>query len=104
MLRDNHLKIKVGDQVRVSTKFKEADKERKQTFEGIVIRIKGAGENRTFTVRAIVKGNIGVEKTWPVSSPNLVGVKTVGSRKIRRSKLYYLRSQVGHAARPKATA
>lgn len=102
MLRDNFLKINVGDQVHVTTRFKEGDKERTQTFKGTVIRIKGSDKSRTFTVRTVAKGNVGIERTWPINSPNIVKVKTISSGKIRRSKLYFLRGQVGRASRPKA--
>lgn len=100
MLRDSHLKIQVGNKVKVSTKVKEGDKVRTHQFEGTVIKIKGSGENRTFTVRRIGSGGIGIERIWPVKSPNIVSVKVVGStKKTRRAKLYYLRDQVAKGAK-----
>jgi len=82
-----------GDTVRVYEKVKEEDKARTQAFEGVVLAIKGRGENKSFTVAKTVKG-IGVEKIWPVNSVNLekVVVKAHSKKKIRRAKLYYLRN------------
>lgn len=83
-----------GDTVRVYQKIKEDEKTRLQAFEGVVLGIKGRGENKTFTVRKLV-GDIAVERIWPVSSPNIekVDVKAHSKKKIRRAKLYYLRKQ-----------
>jgi large subunit ribosomal protein L19 len=104
MLRDKDLDIKVGDKVKVVTRVKEGDRERSQIFEGVVIRIRGAGESRTFTVRKMGAGGIAVERTWPTRSPHLISVSRLKSSKVRRAKLYYLRGQVGKAARLKAAA
>lgn len=81
-----------GDIVRVHEKIKEGDKTRIQVFEGTVLAIKGREENKSFTVMKIVQG-IGVEKIFPVKSPNLekVDVKGHSKEKIRRAKLYYKR-------------
>ena len=87
-----------GDTVNVSMQIVEGDKERIQVFRGTVIRRGGRGVSKTFTVRRIVN-NEGVERTFPVHSPRLVGVEVIRSGKTRRSKLYYLRQRVGKATR-----
>ena len=81
-----------GDTVRVSEKLKEGEKIRLQVFEGTVLGLKGRGENKSFSVMKTV-GDIGVEKIFPIKSPNLekVEVKAHSKKKIRRAKLYYLR-------------
>ncbi len=94
------LKFNVGDTVRVSNRIKEGNRERTQVFEGIVIKIQGTGVRETFTVRKISNG-IGVEKTWPIHSPNVEGVQVIRQGKTRRAKLYYLRERTGKAARVK---
>jgi large subunit ribosomal protein L19 len=90
--------FEVGDTVDVYCKIKEGDKERIQVFGGTVIAKKGRGINRTFTVRRII-GNEGVERIFPVHSPNVVDVKAVRSGKTRRAKLYYLRKRSGKSVR-----
>ena len=82
-----------GDTVRVFEKVKEGEKFRLQAFEGIVLGIKGRDENKTFTVRKMV-GDIGVEKIWPINSPNVekVEIKKHSKKRVRRAKLYYLRN------------
>ncbi len=92
--------IKVGNTVRVQVKIREGERERLQAFEGIVIAIKGAGVSKTFTVRRVSYG-VGVERVFPVHSPNVAGVELVRAGKVRRSKLYYLRDRVGKAAKVK---
>ena len=92
--------IRIGDTVRVHIKIKEGSKERIQVFEGTVIARKHGGVNETFTVRRISYG-VGVEKVFPVHSPNVVKVETVRKGKVRRAKLYYLRGRVGKAAKVK---
>ncbi len=91
--------IRVGDTVRVHSKLVEGDKIRVQVFEGILIRIRGRGENQTFTVRKIGVGGIGIERTWPTDARHLVKIevkkKTSG---VRRSKLFYLRDLTGKEA------
>lgn len=84
-----------GDVVRVHQKIKEDEKTRIQIFEGVVLGIKGRGENKSFTVRKVV-GNVAVERIWPLSSPNIekVDVKAHSKKKIRRAKLTYLRNSI----------
>ena len=85
-------KIHIGDTVRVHSKVVEGEKMRVQIFEGILIRIRGRGENMTFTVRRIGAGGVGVERTWPLNSTSLVKIEVKKKASgIRRSKLYYLR-------------
>lgn len=88
--------IHIGDTLRVHSKVIEGEKTRTQVFEGVLIRLKGRGENETFTVRKIGAGGIGVERIWPLDSRSLVKIevkkKTTG---VRRSKLYYLRDTKG---------
>ena len=88
----------VGDTVKVHVRIKEGDKSRIQVFEGIIIAKKHAGVNQTVTVRRISYG-VGVEKTFPVHSPNVAKFEVVRSGKVRRAKLYYLRGRVGKAAK-----
>lgn len=95
----NFDKIKPGDTVVVAIKVKEGEKERIQNFKGVIISIKGRGATRSFTVRKNAAGNIGVERIFPFSSPNLESVTRVNTGKTRRSKLYYLRQLSGKKAR-----
>ena len=90
----------VGDTVRVHGKIKEGNRERIQIFEGIVIKKQGGSCRETFTVRKNSNG-IGVEKTWPLHSPNVERVEVVRRGKVRRAKLNYLRDRVGKAAKVK---
>lgn len=90
----------VGDTVKVHNRIKEGNKERVQIFEGTVIKRQGGSNRETFTVRKSSNG-VGVEKTWPLHSPNVVKVEIVRKGKVRRSKLYYLRDRVGKAAKVK---
>ncbi|MCD7708987.1 MAG: 50S ribosomal protein L19 [Clostridiales bacterium] len=90
----------VGDTVRVYGKIKEGNRERIQVFEGTVLKKQGGGNRTTFTVRKISNG-IGVEKTWPIHSPNVEKVEVVRRGKVRRAKLFYLRDRVGKAAKVK---
>ncbi|MBQ9940313.1 MAG: 50S ribosomal protein L19 [Clostridia bacterium] len=92
--------IKVGDTVRVHNRIKEGTRERIQIFEGTVIAKKNGGISETFTVRRVSYG-VGVEKTFPIHSPNVDKVETVRQGKIRRAKLYYLRGLSGKAAKVK---
>ena len=92
--------IEIGDTVRVSVKIREGEKERIQAFEGVVIARKGSGVSETFTVRRISYG-VGVERVFPIHSPNVAKVETVRHGRVRRSKLYYLRDRVGKAAKVK---
>lgn len=91
----------VGDTVKVSNRIKEGNRERTQIFEGTVIKIQGTGARKTFTVRKLSNG-VGVEKTFPIHSPNVEGVAVVRQGKVRRAKLYYLRERTGKSARVKA--
>ena len=90
----------VGDTVRVHVKIKEGTRERIQVFEGTVIAKKHGGIEESFTVRRISYG-VGCEKVFPIHSPNIVKVETVRRGKVRRAKLYYLRSRLGKAAKVK---
>jgi large subunit ribosomal protein L19 len=89
-----------GDTVRVHVRVVEGEKERTQLFEGIVIRKRGEGGRASFTVRRISYG-VGVERTFPLHSPRIEKIDVVRHGKVRRSKLYYLRSLAGKAARLK---
>lgn len=88
----------IGDTVRVSVNIREGDRERIQMFEGTVIARKGSGVAETFTVRRVSYG-VGVERVFPMHSPNVRGVKVIRKGKVRRSKLYYLRDRVGKASK-----
>ncbi len=88
----------VGDTVRVSYLIREGDKDRIQVFQGTVIGIKGGGIRQTVKVRRIVAGE-GVERTFPLHSPKLVGIEVTECGRVRRAKLYYLRKRVGKATR-----
>ena len=93
--------FKSGDMVSLGVKVIEGDKSRIQQFEGIVIAISaGKGTSKTFTVRKMSNG-IGVERIFPLHSPNLDSIKIIKSGKVRRAKLYYLRDRVGKAAKIK---
>ena len=99
-LRTDRPDFNVGDTLRVFVKVVEGNRERLQAFEGTVIAIKGSGISKTFTVRRLSYG-VGVERVFPMHSPNVVDVKVVRSGKVRRAKLYYLRDRVGKAAKVK---
>ena len=90
----------VGATVRVSAKIKEGNRERIQVFEGTVLKKQGGSNRETFTVRKFSNG-VGVEKTWPLHSPNVEKVEIVRYGKVRRAKLYYLRDRVGKKAKVK---
>ena len=90
----------IGDGVKVYIRITEGEKERIQMFEGTVIAKRNGGISETFTVRRIAYG-VGVEKTFPIHSPNVVKVDVVRVGKVRRAKLYYLRDRVGKAAKTK---
>jgi len=99
-IRSDLPQLSIGDTVKVYVKVKEGSRERVQMFEGTVIRMKHGGIAQTFTVRRISYG-VGVERTWPVNSPNIDRIEKVRSGKVRRAKLYYLRDRVGKAAKVK---
>ena len=90
----------IGDTIRVDVKIREGERERIQAFEGTVIAKKGSGIAETFTVRRVAYG-VGVERVFPLHSPNVAAIKVVRHGKVRRSKLYYLRDRVGKAAKVK---
>ena len=99
-LREDAPQIVIGDTVRVHVKIREGDRERIQVFEGTVLARSGSGISETFTVRRVSYG-VGVERVFPVHSPNVAKVETVRKGRVRRSKLYYLRDRVGKAAKVK---
>lgn len=90
----------VGDTVRVHNLIREGNRQRIQMFEGTVMKIQNGGLRKTFTVRKISNG-IGVEKTWPMSSPFVEKVEVIRRGKVRRAKLNYLRKLSGKAAKVK---
>ena len=92
--------FRVGDTVKVYGKIKEGNRERIQVFEGTVLKRQGGGARETFTVRKNSNG-IGVEKTWPLHSPNVEKVEVVRKGKVRRAKLNYLRERFGKKAKVK---
>lgn len=93
-------KFRVGDTVRVYGKIKEGNRERIQVFEGTVLKRQGGSSRETFTVRKTSNG-VGVEKTWPLHSPNVEKIEVVRRGKVRRAKLTYLRGRVGKRAKVK---
>jgi len=97
-LRDDLDQVEVGDTASVAVRIKEGDRERVQTFTGTVIKIRGGGLGKTFTVRRIVQGE-GVERIFPVHSPIIESIKVTRKGRVRRAKLYYLRDRVGKATR-----
>ena len=99
-LKENAPVLNVGDTVKVYNKIKEGTRERVQLFEGTIIAKNGGVISETFTVRRISYG-IGVEKTFPVHSPNVEKVEIIRSGKVRRAKLYYLRDKVGKSSKVK---
>lgn len=91
--------IGVGDTVRVKYNIVEAGKSRVQTYEGLVISIRGRGDNKSFTVRRIGDRGVGVERIWPLNARSIVDVEIVKNpKKVRRAKLYYLRDLTGRMA------
>ena len=100
MIKEDRPHVKVGDVVKVHVKIREGERERIQVFEGTIIAVKGSGVSEPSTVRRVSCG-VGVERVFPVNSPNVAKVELVRSGKVRRSKLYYLRDRVGKAAKVK---
>ena len=92
--------VNVGDTIRIHNRIKEGARERIQMFEGTVIAKRGGGISETFTVRRVAYG-VGVEKTFPLHSPNVAKVDVIRSGKVRRAKLYYLRGKSGKEAKLK---
>ena len=99
-LKENVPQFNVGDTVKVYGKIKEGNRERIQVFEGTVLKKQGGSTRATFTVRKTSNG-VGVEKTWPLHSPNVEKVEVVRRGKVRRAKLNYLRGRIGKAAKVK---
>lgn len=97
-MREDLPEIAIGDQVKVNVKVKEGDKERIQTYEGVVIARKNGGIRETIVVRRVTYG-VGVERTFPLHSPKIASIQVVRHGKVRRAKLYYLRSRTGKAAK-----
>jgi large subunit ribosomal protein L19 len=97
-LKENVPHFEVGDTIDVHCKIKEGSRERTQVFTGTVIARKGRGINETFTVRRIISSE-GVERIFPLHSPNVIDIKPIRSGKTRRAKLYYLRKRVGKAVK-----
>lgn len=99
-LKDKVDEFNVGDTVKVYGKIKEGNRERIQVFEGTVLKKQGGSNRETFTVRKVSNG-VGVEKTWPMHSPNVERIEVVRRGKVRRAKLNYLRDRVGKKAKVK---
>ncbi len=99
-LRTDLPEFRVGDTIKVHYRIKEGSKERIQIFQGIVIQKRGAQISKTFTVRKISNG-IGVERIFPLHSPNIQKIDVVRFGRVRRAKLFYLRRAKGKAARVK---
>ncbi len=99
-LKENAPVLNVGDTVKIHNKIKEGNRERIQMFEGTIIAKNGGGISETFTVRRVSYG-VGVEKTFPVHSPNVEKVEIIRRGKVRRAKLYYLRDRVGKSSKVK---
>ncbi len=99
-LKSDITPFNIGDTVKLSLKIKEGSRERIQVFEGTVIARSGSGISETFKVRRVSYG-VGVEKTFPIHSPNIEKIEVTRTGKVRRSKLYYLRDRAGKAAKTK---
>jgi len=99
-LKEDLPEFKSGDTVKVNVKVIEGNRERIQTFEGVIIAANGAGVNKTITVRKLSFG-VGVERIFPVHAPIVDSIEVVRKGKVRRSKLYYLRDRVGKSAKIK---
>jgi large subunit ribosomal protein L19 len=97
-LKEDVPEFRPGDTVRVQVRVREGDKERLQAFEGVCIGLRGGGISETFTLRKVSSG-VGVERIFPLHSPSLAEIKVVRRGRVRRAKLYYLRSLSGKAAR-----
>ena len=97
-MKDSIPPFRVGDTVDVGVRIRESGSERVQVFTGVCIARKGSGNRETFTVRRIVQGE-GVERIFPLHSPNVESIKVVRRGKVRRAKLHYLRQRTGRATR-----
>ena len=100
MLKEDKPNFNIGDVIRIGVKIREGEKERIQAFEGTVIAKNNSGIAETFTVRRVAYG-VGVERVFPIHSPNVTDIKVIRRGKVRRSKLFYLRVSVGKAAKVK---
>lgn len=100
MLKEDVPKFSIGDTVRVHVNIREGERERIQVFEGTVIARKNSGVAETFTVRRVSYG-VGVERVFPIHSPNVAKVEVIRRGRVRRAKLYYLRDRIGKAAKVK---
>jgi large subunit ribosomal protein L19 len=96
--RDDIPQFKAGDTVNVHVRVIEGEKERIQQFQGIVIKVRGGGASKTFTVRKVSNG-VGVERVFPIYSPKIAKIECIREGRVRRAKLYYLRNLRGKAAR-----
>lgn len=101
LVKEDVPEFSTGDRVNVHYRVREGDKERIQQFEGDVISRQGSGANKTFMVRKISVGNIGVERIFPLNSPFIAKIEVTREGDVSRSKLYYLRNRSGKAARIK---
>ena len=99
-LKSDITTFNVGDTIKVHVKIKEGNRERIQVFEGIVIKIQGESNRKTFTVRKISYG-VGVERTFPIHSPKIEKIEVVRKGKVRRARLFYLRERTGKATKVK---
>ena len=99
-LRDDVPEFDAGDTLKVHVKVIEGNRQRVQVFQGVVIARRGSGVGESFTVRKVSFG-VGVERTFPLHSPNIEKIEVVTKGDVRRAKLYYLRDRVGKAARVK---
>ena len=99
-LKESVPQFNVGDTVKVYGQIKEGNRECVQVFEGTVMKIEGGSNRQTFTVRKSSNG-VGVEKTWPIHSPNVEKVEVIRKGKVRRAKLNYLKGRVGKKAKVK---
>lgn len=98
--KENLPQFIAGDTISVDYKIKEGDKERIQTFKGVVINVRGEGTQKMFTVRKLSNG-VGVERVFPLHSPFIDNIMVTKHGKVRRSKLFYLRGRTGNSARIK---
>lgn len=96
-----HPEIASGDTVKVHVRIVEGDRERVQVFQGVIIRVRGGGNNANFTVRRIASHGVGVERTFLLKSPRVEKIEVMRHAKVRRAQLYYLRDVRGKAARLK---
>jgi len=103
-VRQDLPELAAGDTVKVHTLIVEGEKERVQVFQGLVIRVRGGGVDKNFTVRRIASHGVGVERTFLFMSPRVDKIEVLRHAKVRRSRLYFLRGRTGKAARLKERA